>query len=257
MAPNGVGNKLISVITVSFNAADTIAATLDSVACQSHADVEYIVVDGASTDGTLEVIKHHGTRVATLVSEPDSGIYDAMNKGLRQATGRVIGFLNANDIYAHSGVLALVSSTMEADNLDAVFGDVAYYKPHRSDRPMRRFRSDRFRPDRIAWGWMPAHPTLFMKRQLFERFGCFRSDYRIAGDFELVARMFHGGTLKYLYVPEVLVHMQAGGLSTGGWRNTVILNSEVLRACKENGIKTTLPKILSKYPAKLLEFLRT
>jgi len=246
----------ITVITVSYNSAATIADTMCSVASQTYPDIEHAVVDGASTDGTLEVVKRHGQRVARLISEPDRGIYDAMNKGLRLATGDIIGFLNADDVYADPGVLARVAAAMEHDRLDALFGDVEFVSPERPDKPLRRYRSEYFRPDRIAWGWMPAHPTLFMRHRVYERFGLFRPDYRIAGDFELVARVFHGDTLKYRHVPEVMVRMRTGGISTGGWRNTLLLNREVLRACRENGIKTNLAKILSKYPAKLLEFLR-
>lgn len=245
----------VTVITVAFNAENSIGDTLDSVATQLHPDIEHIVVDGASTDGTLEVIKRHGQHVSRLVSEPDHGIYDAMNKGLRLATGDIIGFLNADDVYADTGVLARVSAAMEAGRLDALFGDAEFVSPDRPDHPLRRYRSGRFRPGRIAWGWMPAHPTLFLRRTVYERFGLFRTDYRIAGDFELVARMFHGDTIKYRHMPEVLVRMRTGGVSTGGWRNTLLLNREVLRACRENGITTSLPKILSKYPAKLLEFI--
>lgn len=245
----------VSIITVCFNAGKTVGDTLASVAAQKHPDIEHIVVDGASTDGTLDVIKRHGERVARLISEPDQGIYDAMNKGLRLATGEAIGFLNADDVYADTEVLTRVSAVLETEKLDALFGDAEFVSSARPDRPLRRYRSERFHPDRIAWGWMPAHPTLFLRRQAYERFGMFRTDYRIAGDFELVARMFHGGTLRYRYVPEILVRMRTGGVSTGGWRNTLLLNREVLRACRENGIPTSLPKILSKYPAKLLEFL--
>ena len=246
----------ISIITVAYNAAATIADSLHSVATQSHPEIEHIVVDGASTDGTLETVGRHGKHVAQLISEPDHGIYDAMNKGLRLATGEVIGFLNADDVYADNGVLERVSAIMAKEGLDALFGDAEFVSSVRPNHPLRRYRSDRFRPERIAWGWMPAHPALFLKRSVFECFGQFRTDYRIAGDFELVARIFHGGTLTYRHLPEVLVRMRTGGISTGGWRNTILLNREVLRACRENGIPTSLPKILSKYPAKLLEFLR-
>lgn len=247
---------MISIITVTFNAAHTLAGTLESVATQTCPEVEHIVVDGASTDDTLMVVEQHGRHVGKLISEPDQGIYDAMNKGLRLATGDVIGFLNADDVYADTGVLARVAAIMEAEGLDALYGDAEFVSPDRPDRPLRRYRSDRFRPDRIAWGWMPAHPALFLRREVFDRFGMFRTDYRIAGDFELVARIFHGGTLRYRHLPEVLVRMRTGGISTGGWRNTVLLNREVLRACRDNGIPTSLLKILSKYPVKLLEFLR-
>lgn len=246
----------ISIITVAYNARETIAATLESVAAQTHPEIEHIVVDGASTDGTLEIIQQNGKHVAKLISEPDKGIYDAMNKGLGLATGEVIGFLNADDVYADDEVLQRVAENMARNDVDAVYGDAEFVNPARSTRPVRRYRSEHFRPDRIAWGWMPAHPSLFLRRTVYARFGNFRTDYRIAGDFELIARIFHDGTLKYRHVPEVWVRMRTGGVSTGGWRNTVLLNREVLRACRENQIPTNLSKILSKYPVKLFEFLR-
>ncbi len=248
-------NIKISVITVVFNNGKTIEDTICSIESQTYRDVEHIVIDGGSTDETLGVIRRHQDKIAKFISEPDRGIYDAMNKGLGLATGEVIGFLNADDVYADHGVLERVSAIMAKEGLDALFGDAEFVSLTKPNQPLRRYRSDRFRPERIAWGWMPAHPALFLKRSVFERFGQFRTDYRIAGDFELVARIFHGGTLSYRHVPEVLVRMRTGGISTGGWRNTILLNREVLRACRENGIPTSLLKILSKYPAKLLEFL--
>jgi len=243
-----------TVITVAFNAASTIADTLNSVAAQTYPQVEHIVVDGASTDATLDVVERHGKHVARLISEPDQGIYDAMNKGLELATGEIIGFLNADDAYADEGVLRRVSAIMVRDDLDALFGDTEFVNSASPARPVRRYRSERFSPERIAWGWMPAHPSLFLRRRVYAQFGNFKSDYRIAGDFELVARIFHGRTLRYRHVPEVWVRMRTGGISTGGWRNTWLLNQEVLRACRENGISTSLPRILLKYPVKLLEF---
>ena len=246
----------ISIITVTFNAENTIAETLQSVASQTHSETEHILVDGASTDSTLDVFARNNGRVARMISEPDNGIYDAMNKGIRVATGEVIGFLNADDIYTNDDVLKHVAEIMTQNQLDAVFGDAEFINSAYPTRPVRRYRSGHFRPDRIAWGWMPAHPTLFLRREVYERFGVFRTDYKIAGDFELVARIFHDGGIRYRYVNEVWVRMRTGGISTGGWRNTVLLNREVLRACKENGISTNLPKILSKYPVKLLEFIR-
>lgn len=249
-------NMKISIITAVFNAIDTIEDTILSVANQTHTDVEHIVVDGASTDGTLGVVDKYRTRIARFVSEPDLGVYDGMNKGLRLATGDVIGFLNADDVYAHEGVLARVAEAMARDDLDVLFGDAEFVSASNPRRIVRRYRSNKFRPDRIGWGWMPAHPTLFLKCQIFERSGSFRTDYRIAGDFELVARIFQNASLRYRYLPEVLVRMRTGGISTGGWRNTLLLNREVLRACRENGIHTNVLKIMSKYPAKLIEFLR-
>lgn len=246
----------ISIITVTYNAASTIVDTLESVSNQTHPDVEHIVVDGASTDGTLRLVESQGRHVAKFVSEPDHGIYDAMNKGLRLATGRIIGFLNADDTYADNRVLERVANTMGDSGLDAIFGDVEFYRSGRPDSPVRRYRSKRFRPERIAWGWMPAHPTLFLRREVYERVGLFRTDYRIAGDFEFIARAFKAGTIRFRYLPEVLVRMRLGGASTGGLRSTLTLNREVLRACRENGIATNAFKLLSKYPFKILEFLR-
>lgn len=246
----------ISIITVCYNAAGTLRDTLASVAAQTHPDIEHIVIDGASTDGTMDILRAHGTHVAQIVSEPDTGIYDAMNKGLRLASGDVIGILNSDDTYKHPNVLAHVAAHMAAPEVDAVFGDAEFVRPDAPKRVVRRYRSARFRPDRLAWGWMPAHPTLFLRREIYERFGEFSTQYRIAGDFDFIARVFSRGTVRYRYFPEVWVTMKTGGASTGGWRSTLRLNREVLRACRANGIPTNLFKILSKYPAKVLEILR-
>lgn len=244
----------ISVITVCFNSAQTIESTLRSVANQTNAEVEHIVVDGASTDNTATILQGYLHQLARVISEPDHGIYDAMNKGIRVATGDVIGFLNADDVYAKKNVLATVADIMKREHLDTLFGDVEFFRPENQTRTLRRYSSARFRPDRIAWGWMPAHPALFVRREVFQRVGAFRTDYRIAGDFEFVSRAFGKNTLRYRHLPEVLVRMRTGGISTAGWRNTLLLNREVLRACRENGITTNMLKILSKYPAKLLEY---
>jgi hypothetical protein len=178
-----------------------------------------------------------------------------MNKGLALASGEVVGFLNADDIYADKDVLSRVVGIMEHESLDALFGDVEFFRSEDPTRTVRRYRSARFSPDQIALGWMPAHPALFLRRRVYEHYGVFRTDYRIAGDFEYCARIFHSDTLVYRSLPETLVRMRTGGISTNGWRNTVLLNREVLRACRENGINTNIIKIFSKYPAKLMEFL--
>ena len=247
----------ISIITVAYNSASTMLEALRSVAQQTHPDIEHIVIDGGSTDGTVELVRAHGQHLAVFVSEPDAGIYDAMNKGLARASGDVVGFLNSDDVYASAGVLAGVARELaQDDTLDAVLGDVAFFDPARPQRALRRYRSGRFRPGLVAWGWMPAHPALFVRRRVFMQVGNFRTDYRIAGDYEWVARAFGGGTLRYRHLDQVLVHMRTGGVSTGGWRNSLLLNQEVLRACRDNGIRTNWLKILSKYPAKILEFVR-
>ena len=246
----------ISVITVTYNSATTIAQTLRSLANQHHSEIEHIVIDGGSQDGTVAQVHRHGSHVQKLVSEPDLGIYDAMNKGVAAATGDIVGFLNADDHYAHPDVLTQIQQIFAHTPLDMVFGDVAFFRAAQPDLLIRRYRSAHFRPSLIGWGWMPAHPAMFVRRAVFEKTGPFQINYQIAGDFEWVARAFKNKKLRFQYLPEVLVHMQTGGISTKGWRSTVLLNQEVMRACRENGIATNWFKILSKYPFKLWEYVR-
>ncbi|MBX3611677.1 MAG: glycosyltransferase [Hydrogenophaga sp.] len=243
----------ISVITVCFNSAATIDRALQSVAAQDWPEVEHIVIDGASRDDTMAVIERYRQHLAVVVSEPDKGIYDAMNKGLARATGEIVCFLNADDAYVAPDVLSQVAHEMSTHRLDALFADVAFFLPEAPERIVRRYRSDRFHPDRLAWGWMPAHPALFMRRSIYNQLGGFRTHFRIAGDFDFVARAFGPGQLRYRHLPKVLVRMQAGGVSNAGLRSKWRLNQEVLRSCRENGIRTNIFKILSKYPAKLME----
>ena len=245
-----------SIVTVCYNSAATIQRTLQSVAHQQHPNIEHILIDGASQDGTLAAIREFGPHVSVLISEPDRGIYDAMNKGLQVASGDVICFLNADDHYTSAQTISRVDALMKMHRLDAVLGDVAYFNESAPDQVVRRYRSDRFTPERLAWGWMPAHPALFLRREVFTRVGNFKTDYRIAGDFEFVVRAFLGKpALRYRHIPEALVAMQNGGISTGGLRAKILLNREVLRACQENGVRTNIFKILAKYPAKLLDVL--
>lgn len=246
----------ISVVTVCFNAAKTIAQTIESVACQLHPDVEHIVIDGASTDGTIDIVHGYSGRLALVLSEPDEGIYDAMNKGLDRASGDIVCFLNADDQYASNSVLSRVATLMHQEQLDALMGDVGFFHEADPQRMVRRYRSNHFTAARLAWGWMPAHPALFLSRTVVQRVGRFKTDYRIAGDYEFIVRVFHGQEVRYRHLPEVLVNMQTGGVSTGGFGVKLRLNREVLRACRENGVQTNILKILSKYPAKILELLR-
>lgn len=245
----------MSIITACYNSARTIADSLNSAATQTYPEIEHIVVDGGSTDGTLDVLEAHAEHIATIVRGPDRGIYDALNKGIAASTGNVVGFLHSDDVYAGPGVIEEVVRRMRAEALEALYGDVAFVRGDDLERVVRVYSSRRFRPSRIGWGWMPAHPALFVSRRLFERYGLFKIDYAIAGDFEFVARVFAKPSFRYAYLPEVLVKMRMGGSSTKGLTSTLLLNKEVLRACRENGIPSSYLKILSKYPAKMVEFL--
>ena len=246
----------IVVITVCYNSDQTIAHTLRSVREQTHRNIEHIVVDGGSTDNTLAVVAAEGSHVAKLISEKDNGIYDAMNKGIQLATGDVVAFLNADDLYKDADVLAQVAQVMQTEQLDALYGDVEFFRAGQQDDIVRRYNSGRFTADRLGWGWMPAHPALFVRRALFERYGMFRTDYRIAGDFEFIARVFKHPELRHRHLPKSLVCMQMGGISTSGWRATLQLNREMMRACRANSIPTNWFKMLVRYPLKALEFFR-
>ena len=170
----------ISVITVCFNSQATIERSIQSVVAQQWPAVEHIVIDGGSTDGTLAILERFRPHLAALVSEPDKGIYDAMNKGLARATGEVVCFLNADDQYADAHVLAEVAQQMHTHQLDALVADVGFFKAGDPTRMIRRYRSDRFSPQKLAWGWMPAHPGLFLTREVLQRVGKFKTDYRIS-----------------------------------------------------------------------------
>ena len=245
----------ISVITVCYNSVATIDRAIASVRAQDWPNIEHIIIDGGSSDGTLAIIERHRAYVATIVSEPDNGIYDAMNKGLERSTGDIVCFLNSDDYYASPEVLSQVAVRMCEEGLDALMGDVALFHASKPGRMVRRYRSGRFSPESLAWGWMPAHPALFLRRAVIQRVGRFKTNYRIAGDFEFIIRAFHGQKMHYRHLPEVLVNMQSGGASTAGLKAKFRLNQEVLRACRENGLQTNIFKILSKYPMKLWEMI--
>ncbi|MBT8621890.1 glycosyltransferase family 2 protein [Polynucleobacter paneuropaeus] len=243
----------ISIITAVFNAKLTIEKTLNSISDQIGVEVEHIVIDGLSTDGTIQILDKYRDQLAVFVSERDSGIYDAMNKGLRLATGDIVGFLNADDFFAHSKVLINIVNQFSDPSIHAVFGDVEYFSADNPKKMIRRYRSSGFTPKKLEWGVIPAHPTLYLRRSVYDRFGLFNPKYRIAGDFEFFARIFKDNATPYLYLPEVMVRMQAGGLSNNGIKSILLINREIKKACMENAIPTNGLKLLLRYPRKLLE----
>ncbi|MEC5292968.1 MULTISPECIES: glycosyltransferase family 2 protein [unclassified Aurantimonas] len=247
----------ITTVMVCFNSEATIAKSIDSFLAQDHADRELLVIDGASRDRTCDIVRAYGSPLIRLVSESDKGIYDALNKGIAAASGEVIGVLHSNDLFAGPGVLSQIAQAFAQPELDAVYADVVFFKADAPERTARHFRSDRFSPGTLGWGIMPAHTTLFLRRRVFDRFGQYKTDYKIAGDYEFIARVFHKTGVVSRYIPAIWVRMLAGGASTAGLRSKLLLNREVVRACRENGISTNYFKILSKYPAKLLENLQT
>jgi glycosyltransferase involved in cell wall biosynthesis len=242
----------ISIITAVFNAVDTIEETILSVANQSHSDVEHIIVDGASTDGTLGVVDKYRTRIARLVTEPDRGVYDGMNKGLRLTSGDVVGFLNADDVYAHTEVLKHVANVMSDPHVDACYADLVYVDKEDPQRIVRYWKSRPYEEGLFLKGWMPAHPTFFVRRAVYERLGGFDLSFPRQSDFELTMRFLDVNKIKAVYVPEIFVRMRTGGISNSSWRGVLKGNLEAYRACKKHIPGTTplfiLRKILSRIP---------
>lgn len=247
----------ISIVTVCFNSVATIGDTIASVRNQTHPDVEHIVIDGASRDGTADLVRSRLREGDVLISEPDRGIYDAMNKGIARATGSIIGLLNADDFFADPRALSWVAEAFDRrPELEASLGDIAFVDPERANVVTRRYRSGTFTPGKVRWGWMPAHPGMYLTRAAYEKVGPYRTDYRIAADYEFVVRAFACHGLVFEHLPRCLVHMRSGGASTAGWDAKWRINIEAVRACRDNGIYTNLPMIMSKYPLKLAELLR-
>lgn len=241
----------ISVITAVYNNRTTIAAALDSVLAQSHDDVELVVIDGGSTDGTLEVLGGYSDRVGVLVSEPDRGIYDALNKGLRLASGEVVGFLHSDDLYADTEVLRRVAGAFSDVEVSAVYGDLLYVRKEAPERVVRTWRAGQFTTALLARGWMPPHPTFYARRSVYEALGGFDTHYRIAADYDCMLRFLGRGGIRVDYIPEVLVKMRVGGASNRSLANILRKSAEDYRALKTNGVGglTALAwKNLSKLP---------
>lgn len=253
-------NLKISIITVVHNNRETIQDAINSVLSQDYDNIEYIIVDGASTDGTVEVIneviKMHSGRNVKFLSEKDNGIYDAMNKGIGLATGDIVGILNSDDVYDNNHCLSTVISEFQKKGVDSIFADLVYVCRDNLQKVVRYYSSANFSPGKFAFGWMPAHPTFFVRRKCYEKYGKFKTDYIIAADYDLLVRFLATHKITYSYIPKVMVRMRTGGISTKNLKTNWILNKEILRACAENGIKTNIFKVLSKYPGKILQLIK-
>ncbi|XDZ70423.1 glycosyltransferase family 2 protein [Alphaproteobacteria bacterium LSUCC0744] len=248
----------ISVITVTYNCASVVENCLTSIAEQSYTDVEHIVVDGASTDGTLDILNIYRSNFAVLLSEPDTGIYDAMNKGLALASGDIVGFLNADDFYAHDRALEnVVRCFTDNQLLDACYSDLMYVDKSDTSRTVRYWQSNSFVTASFSRGWCPPHPTFFVRRYVYERFGNFDLTYRIAADIELMTRFLEVRKLNVKYIPEVWVKMRIGGTTNKNWLNIWVQNREVLRALKYHGLSANpLRFFVHKIWSRGLQFLR-
>jgi glycosyltransferase len=229
----------ISIITVAFNAEATIAEAVASVVGQRQDgfELEYIIVDGASTDETLAALEPHRDGIAHIISEPDRGLYDAMNKGVAAATGDFIGILNADDTYAHNGVLEAVAARLEETGADALYGDLDYVAADGTGRVVRRWRSGEMGARSFLRGWMPPHPAFFLAKSVYDEHGEYSLDLRSAADYELMLRMLHKHRVRAAYIPDVLVKMQTGGMSNASWTNRLHANREDRAAWRMNGLR--------------------
>ena len=229
----------ISIVTVTYNSEIFLPDCLVSIETQSHEDIEHIVIDGASTDRTLEILSSRCGNLAALVSESDSGIYDAMNKGLDLARGDIVGFLNSDDLYANSHILERVANVFVEDpELEACYADLLYVDPADTSRAVRYWQASDFVPGSFARGWCPPHPTFFVRRSVYERYGNFDLSYKLAADYQLLLRFFETHKIRVRYVPEVWVKMRLGGTTNKSVSNVWKQNQEILRALRSHGLPT-------------------
>lgn len=243
----------ISIITATYNSASTIKECIESVNAQTYKNIEHIIIDGASKDNTLEIINNLPNRVTKIVSEPDKGIYDAMNKGIKSATGDVIGILNSDDFFTSDNIIEIVVENFKNCDIDALYGDVHFVNPDDITKSVRYYSSAIFKPSLFRFGFMPAHPSFYMKRECYEKYGLYSLDYKIASDYDLLIRYLHREKIKYKYINKDFVTMRTGGVSTENFNSIVTLNKEIVRACKKYGIYTNLFILSFKYLYKLLE----
>ena len=245
----------ISVITAVYNSRDTVNAALDSVLHQSHPSVEMVIVDGQSSDGTVDLIERYRSRGATLVSERDNGIYDALNKGIALSTGDVVGFLHADDLFASPTALAWIAKAFEDPSVEAVYGDLVYVRRDRTESIVRQWRAGPWTPAALRWGWMPPHPTFYVRRSVYQRLGAFDTSLRIAADYDCMLRMLHVHRIKTAYVPRTIVAMRVGGISNRSLSSIVRKSREDLLVVRRHGVGSA-GSILLKNLRKVSQFWR-
>lgn len=241
----------ISIITATYNSASTIAGCIKSVNKQTFQNIEHIIIDGASKDNTIEIINSIPNRVSKIISEPDNGIYDAMNKGIKLATGDVIGMLNSDDFFTSDDVIEKIVSSFNSNSIEGVYGDICFVKPTDLNKVVRYYSAKWFKTSLFRFGFMPPHPSFYVRRNFHEKLGLYKSDYKIAADYELLIRFLKVNKLKTSYLNFCVVTMRTGGDSTRNIKSNWILNKEIVRGCRENGIYTNMMTLSLKYVIKI------
>ena len=248
----------VSLITVTYNSDKTLRDTINSVLAQTYEDIEYIVVDGLSKDKTVDIIREYEPQFVgrmKWISEKDSGLYDAMNKGIRMATGDVVGILNSDDFFTSKDVIEKVVAGFTKDT-DAVYGDIHFVNPDNLQRCVRYYSSKIFKRSLMKMGFIPAHPSFYCRKECFEKFGYYKTDYKIAADFDLLLRFIYVHQIRIKYLPVDMVTMRLGGASTDGWKSRLVMMNEHLRSFKENGVKTNRFWLSLRYFYKITEYIR-
>lgn len=247
----------ISIITVTYNSASTIKDTLDSVNSQTYKDIEHIIIDGASSDNTLELVRKYGKRVTTIISEKDKGIYDAMNKGIKAATGEIIGILNSDDFLLEKNIIEKIAKTFEENpDIDAVYSNLYYVKQNSPATKIRFWKSKDFKENSFYYGWHPPHPTLYVKKEVYNKYGLFNLKYPLAADFELMLRFFEKDKIKTKYIDIASVGMRLGGATSKNLSNIKRQNIEIIQAFKDNGLKPSPLYPLYRLIPKLTQYLK-
>ena len=228
----------VTIITASFNSALSIKTCLDSVVHQNYNDIEYLIIDGKSSDATLKIIKVYQQKFPfiKLISEKDSGIYDALNKGVQLASGDIIGFVHSDDFLEFNDIIYHIVSMTKSENLDGVYGDLQYVDKSNTKKIIRSWKSCDFKPPLLKQGWMPPHPTLFLKKEVYEKHGLFDLSYRISADYDFLLRIFKDPELKFGYLPKVITKMRVGGASNQSLKNIIKKSKEDYRAIRINNI---------------------
>lgn len=247
----------ISLITTTYNSAETLRSTFDSVLAQTHTNIEYLVIDGASKDKTVDIIKEYEPKFCgrmRWISEPDKGLYDAMNKGITMATGDVVGILNSDDFFTTIDILKQVADAFTQD-IDAVYGDIHFVRPADLNKCVRYYSSRNFRPWALRFGYMPAHPSFYARKAVFEKNGIYSLNYRLAADYEMMVRLLYKAKIRYRYLPIDMVTMRTGGVSTKNIKNRLQLTVEDAKACRQNGMYSNFLMCSCKYITKWLEFI--
>ena len=243
----------ISLITSVYNNQETIAEAIDSVLSQTYPDIEYIIIDGGSTDATVNIIKSYKNRLAAFISEPDQGIYDGLNKGIKLATGDVIGFLHSDDLYENNRVIEKVAQAFKDNDIDSVYGDLTYVNKNDPSKIIRYWKSGIFTRRKLAYGWMPPHPTFFVKRAIYQQFGLFDTSFKIAADYDLILRFLGKYAISTYYIPAVFIKMRVGGESNKSLKNILQKSWEDLRAMQNNSVGNFISLLVKNF-SKLQQF---